>query len=286
VFTPRLDIILCPTDFSMHSAAGLSVAGGMARAFGGRVVLLHAQRLEAPVYFTKAQTRALSAQLRRSARAAWGYVNDFATQYLPEGVSHTILLLEEDPVEGVLRVAKELHAGLVVMGTHGRTGLARIRLGSVTESVLRQVSVPVLTVGPRIKPSPRLAKIRRILCPVNYSELARTAFDYAAGLAEKLGAQLVATHVLEHPGHQEDSDPMQRLCDWVPAEVRSRCLVKEAILEGTASEQIVSAARRMRADLIVLGAQPRSFVGTVLFGSTSELVIRNALCPVVSVIRK
>jgi nucleotide-binding universal stress UspA family protein len=250
------------------------------------VVVLHAQRLEAPVYFSKAQTRALNAQLRRSARAAWGYINDFATQNLPEDVSHTILLLEEDPVGAVLRVAKELHAGLVVMGTHGTTGLARIRLGSVTESVLRQVSVPALTAGPRIKPSPRLARIRRILCPVNYSELARAALEYAAGLAEKLEAQLVAMHVLEHPGHHEDSDPVRRLCDWLPAEVRSRCEVKEAILEGRASEQIVSEARRSRADLIVLGAQPRSFVGTVLFGSTSELVIRNALCPVVSVIRK
>jgi nucleotide-binding universal stress UspA family protein len=286
VFTPKLDIILCPTDFSAHSAAGLRVAGGIARAFGGRVVVLHAQRLEAPVYFTKAQTRALKAQLRRSARAAWGYVNDFSTQNLPEGVSHTILLLEEDPVEAVLRVAKELRAGLVVMGTHGRRGLARIRLGSVTESVLRQVSVPALTVGPRIKPSPRLAGIRRILCPVNYSELARAAFEYAAGLAERLGAELIALHVLEHGGHQEDGNPVRKLCDWVPAELRGRCEVKEAVLEGTASEKIVREAQRSHASLIVLGAQPRSFVGTILFGSTSELVIRNALCPVLSVIRK
>jgi len=286
MLTPRLDIILCPTDFSTHSAAGLHMAGGMARAFGGRVVVLHAQRLEAPVYFTKAQTRALNAQLRRSARAAWGYVNDFATQNLPEDVSHTILLLEEDPVEAVLRVAKELHAGMVVMGTHGRTGLARIRLGSVTESVLRQVSAPTLTVGPRIKPSGRLARIRHIVCPVNYNELARAALEYAAGLAEKLGAQLIALHVIEHAGHQEESDPVRKLCDWVPAELRSRCEVKEAVLEGAAAEQIVGEAQRLRADLIVLAAQPRSFVGTILFGSTSELVIRNALCPVVSVIRK
>jgi nucleotide-binding universal stress UspA family protein len=286
LLSPRLDVILCPTDFSMHSAAGLRVAGGIARAFGGRVVVLHAQRLEAPVYFTKAQTRALNAQLRRSARAAWGYVNDFATQNLPEGVSHTILLLEEDPVEAVLRVAKELHAGLLVMGTHGRRGLARIRLGSVTESVLRQVSIPTLTVGPRIKPSPRLAKIRRILCPVNYSELARAAFEYAAGLAEKLGAQVIALNVLEHGGHPEGGGPVRKLRDWVSPDLRRRCEVEETILEGTAAEQIVGEARRSRADLIVLGAQPRSFAGTILFGSTSELVIRNALCPVVSVIRK
>ena len=283
---PRLDVILCPTDFSAHSAAGLRVAGGLARAFQARVVLLHAQRLEVPVYFTKAQARALKAQLRRSARTAWRYVNDFADQYLVRGVPHTILLLEEDPVEAVLRVAKELHAGLVVMGTHGRTGLARLRLGSVMESVLRQLSVPALTVGPRLRPSPRLARIRRILCPVNYSDLARKALEYAAGLAQKTGGELLVTYVLEHHNDQAGSDPVRRLQAWVPAEVRRGCAVKESILEGTASEQIAGEAHHWRADLIVLGAHPRSFADTVLFGSTTELVIRNARCPVISVIRK
>jgi nucleotide-binding universal stress UspA family protein len=286
VLNPRLDVILCPTDFSAHSAAGLRVAGGIARAFQARVVLLHAQRLEVPVYFTKAQARALKAQLRRSARTAWGYVNDFADQYLVPGVPHTILLLEEDPVEAVLRVAKELRAGLVVMGTHGRTGLARLRLGSVMESVLRQLSVPALTVGPRLRPSPRLARIRRILCPVNYSDLARKALEYAAGLAEKTGGELLVTYVLEHHSDQAGSDPVGRLQAWVPAEVRRRCVVQESVLEGIASEQIAAEAHHGRADLIVLGAHPRSFADTVLFGSTSELVIRNARCPVISVIRK
>lgn len=278
----RFGVILCPTDFSIHSAAGLCAAGGIAHAFGGRVVLLHAQRWEIPVYFTKSQARALKAQLRRSARTAWRYANDFATQHLPADVGRTVLLLEEDPVEAVLRVAKELHAGLVVLGTHGRTGLARIRMGSVTESVLRQVGTPALTLGPRLQPSPRLAQIHRILCPVNYTALARAAFDNAVGLAEKTGAELVLVHVMEHPGVHEDG----KLSEWARAEAGRRCVVKEVMLKGVAAEQIVSEARRCRADMIVQGAQPRSFAGTVLFGSTSELVIRKASCPVLSVIRK
>ena len=254
----------------------------MARAFGGRIVLLHAQRLGIPVYFTKSQARALKAQFRRSARTAWRFANDFAAQHLPEDVGRTILLLEEDPVEAVLRVAKELHAGLVVLGSHGRTGLARIRLGSVTESVLRQVGTPALTLGPHVHPSPRLGQIRRILCPVNYTALARAAFDDAVGLAEKTRAELVLVHVMEHPGAHEDG----KLTEWARAESGSRCAVKEVILKGVAAEQIVNEARHCHADMIVQGAQPRSFVGTVLFGSTSELVIRKASCPVLSVIRK
>jgi len=282
----RFGVILCPIDFSLHSAAGLCSAGGIARAFGGRVVLLHVQRVEVPVYFTKSQARDLKAQFRKSARSAWRYASEFAAQQLPAEVKRTILLREEDPVEAVLRVAKELHAELVVLGTHGRTGLARIRLGSVTESALRQVEMPVLTLGPRVLPSPRLAQIRRILCPVNYTPLARAAFDDAVILAEKTGAEVVLAQVAElHAARRADA-LSQRPLEWAGAEAASRCVLKEVLLKGVAVEQIVSEARRCRADIIVQGAQPRSFGGTVLFGSTSELVIRKASCPVLSVIRK
>lgn len=257
------------------------MAGGIARAFVGRVVLLHAQRWDVPVYFTPAQARALKAQLRQTARTAWRYAREFAAQHLPKDVERTVLLLEEDPVEAVLRVAKELHAGLVVLGTHGRTGLARIRLGSIMESVLRQVGMPALTVGPRVQPSPRLTQIRRILCPVNYSDLARVAFNDAVDLAEKTGAELVLVHVTEHPSVLEEG----KLTEWARVEAGSRCAMQEVMLEGVAAQQIVNEARHCHADIIVQGAQPRNFAGTVLFGSTSELVIRKAACPVLSVIR-
>lgn len=278
--------VLCPTDFSEHSAAALRVGGAVAKAFGARVIVLHAQRLDVPVYFTAAQTKALRAQLRRSARAAWGFVNDFARQHLPEDVEHSILLMEDDPVTAVLTVLKDLRAGLIVMGTHGRTGLARIRLGSVMESVLRQVAIPVLTVGPRIKPTASLAAIRRVLCPVNYSDLAREALDHAVALAERSRAELMVIHVLENVTDANEEASRQELCDWATADVRSRCVLKEMVKQGNAAEQVVAEARNSRADLIVLGAQPRSFLGTILFGSTTELVIRNAPCPVFSVIHK
>jgi nucleotide-binding universal stress UspA family protein len=280
--------ILCPIDFSEHSAAALRVAGGVAKAFGAEVNVLHAQRLEAPVYFTVAQTQALKAQLRRSARLGRAYVADFADENLPEGVARTVLLMEDDPVLAIIRTLKESRAGLVVMGTHGRTGLARIRLGSVMESVLRQVAVPVLTVGPAIKPTKLLGTIRKVVCPVNYADPSRAAFIHAAAVAAHTGAELIAAHVLEPASHdgQSPEEARQKLCDWVAPETRSRCSVKEVVRQGHAAQQIVAEAKESKADLLVVGAHPRSFLGTILFGSTTEFVIRNATCPVLSVIRK
>jgi nucleotide-binding universal stress UspA family protein len=279
---------LCPIDFSEHSKAALQVAGGVAKAFGAEVIVLHAQRLEAPVYFTVAQVRSLKAQLRRSARTGQAYVRDFAGKHLPGDVALSVQLAEGDPVSAILRALKAVRPGLIVMGTHGRTGLTRIRLGSVTESVLREVAVPVLTVGPRIKPAAALGNLRRVLCPVNYGDLARAAFEHAAALAEKTGAELIATHVIEHA--PEEELPLERarqtLCDWVPPEVRGRCSVREVVRQGHPAQQIVAEAKNSRADLLVVGAQPRSFLGTILFGSTTELLIGNAPCPVLSVIRK
>jgi nucleotide-binding universal stress UspA family protein len=92
--------------------------------------------------------------------------------------------------------------------------------------------------------------------------------------------------VVEPHAGVEEVNFHQELCDWIDPKIRGRCTVREVVRKGTAAEQIAAEAKDSQADLIVLGAHPRSFVGTILFGSTTELVIRNAPCPVLSVIRK
>ncbi len=278
LFEPKR--ILCPVDFSDQSGTALKLAGGLARPFDAELVVLHAQRLEAPVYFTTSQMQALKAQLRRSARAARTYVTDFVTQHLPDDLRRSIVIVEEEPVAAILRVAKESEAGLVVMGTHGRTGLTRVRLGSVMESVLRQISIPVLTVGPGIKPAASLAIIRRVLCPVDYSTLAESAFAHARALAKKTNAELVVVNIVEDIAKDQSLDEARRaLCDWVGPEAREHCSVREVVRQGASAEQIVAEAKSSSADLVVLGAQPSESLGSMLFGSTTEAVIRGSPCP-------
>lgn len=280
VFAPRR--ILCPVDFSDYSAKALQVAGRLAESFGAEVRVLHAQRLDAPVYFTSAQIQSLRKQLRRSLREAREFVEDFAARNLPEGVRRSVRLVEREPIVAILNMHKEWGSSLIVMSTHGRTGLTRLRLGSVTESVLRQMKAPILTVGPGMKKLP--ASSTRILTPVDLSDASRETLGISAELAARTGGEVTALHILEHAEEGDASEASRALCDWIPPQTRSRCGLQEVVAEGKTSEVIATEARRRRADLIVLGARPRSYLGQLMFGSTTETVIRTAPCPVLSVI--
>lgn len=284
MFEPRR--ILCPVDFSPQSGAALRVAGGLARAFGAELTVLHASQLEVPLYFTVAQVSALKAQLRKSLRAGRKLLEDFADRHLPQDVARKITVVEEDPVTAILRVYKRSRGDLIVMGTHGRTGLSRIRLGSVMESVFRQVSGPIVTVGPNVKLPAKLGKIQRVLSLIDFSDLAREAFSYASEVAEKAEGDLIAAHIVEKDETGSSTQAESALCDWVPAETRNRCMVREVVRRGSPAERVIEVARNERADLIVQGARPRGYWGTLIFGSTTEAVIRGASCPVLSVIRR
>jgi len=283
----KLKRVLCPVDFSEPSGAALRLAGGVAKMFGAEITVLHAQHLEAPVYFTAAQMQALKAQLRRSTRAARTHVADFVAKHLPADLPRSIEVVEDDPVAAILRTSENSKAGLIVMGTHGRTGLTKVRLGSVMESVLRQTDVPILTVGPNIKAVASLGAIRRILCPVNYTSSAESAFEHARKLAERTGAELILIHIAEQGAQGQGLEEARKaLCDWVAPDVRERCSVKEVVRQGNSAEQIVAEAKSSGADLVVIGAQPHESLGAMLFGSTTEAVIRRAPCPVFLVVRR
>ncbi len=282
-FAPKR--ILCPVDFSEPSVAVLRVAGGLARIFRAEVGVLHAHRYDAPVYFTSGQVQALRTQLKRSLRSARRFLEEFAAQHLPEDAARSVHVAEEEPVEAILRMHKEWPADLLVMGTHGRTGLTRIRLGSVMESVFRQMEGPMLTVGPRAKVGPLWA-IDRVLTPVDFSAISRQTLQYSVDLAEPANAEVLAIHVAERLSDENPEQTLRVLCDWVPAQTRARCSVREAVREGKPSDRIVAEAKASRANLIVLGARPRSYLGGLVFGSTTEAVVRAAPCPVLSIVQR
>jgi nucleotide-binding universal stress UspA family protein len=273
--------ILCPVDFSRYSAAVLKTAGNLAKSLGADLTVLHAQAMDAPAYFTTAQEQALKAQLRRSRRVAEKQLVALADEHLPEGVRRSLVVVENDPARAILREFRRSRADWVVMGTHGRTGLTKFRLGSVMESVLGQLRAPLVTVGPRVKSRATLGALKRILCAVDFSDASMKAVEQAAGLAEKTGAELAVAHVVEEAkGAGALEADRQWLCGWVSPKLRKHCSIDEIVRQGNPAEQIVSTADDSRADLIVLAAEPRRFLDSLFFGSTVEKVIRHASSPV------
>ena len=131
--------ILHPTDFSEQSGYALRLAGALARDHGARLVLLHVALPPMPVYGGEVLV-AVPPSSHDEER------HHLDRLEVPEGVSTVSRLVEGAPVEEILHTASEISADLIVMGTHGRTGLARLLMGSVAEQVVRKARCPVLTV--------------------------------------------------------------------------------------------------------------------------------------------
>ena len=165
-------------------------------------------------------------------------------------------------------------ADLIVMGTHGRSGLNRWMLGSVAEHVLRESTVPVLTV----RSAPR-ETIRRVLCPVHDTDLSRTALKLATEISACFEANLTVFHAVEPSGR----NPVANLCSWIPKEERTRCDIRELVRHGDPSEEIVRLATEEPYDLIILGAPLRRFFDGMVLGTTALRTVRHARCPVLTV---
>lgn len=132
--------LLVPIDFEAASAKALALAKDLAARLGGQVVLVHAYQL--PVYtYPGLEPTLLPSFHTEVAAAAQRALDQLAKQ---EGV--TAVLREGDPATEVLAAAQELGATMIVMGTHGRSGVAHLILGSVAEKIVRKSPVPVVTV--------------------------------------------------------------------------------------------------------------------------------------------
>jgi nucleotide-binding universal stress UspA family protein len=186
------------------------------------------------------------------------------------------------------------------MGTHGRRGFRRLLLGSVTETVLREAPCPVLTVPPAAHAgTTEIVTFKRILCPVDFSPSALQALGFALDLARQADGLVTLLHVVEWLAEEEPrslasfnvpeyrrhmvADAKERLRQLVAGESRTWVDIDDVIVLGRAYREILAAAEAKPADLIVMGAQGKGGVGRVLFGSTTQQVVRGAACPVLTV---
>ncbi len=144
----RLRRILVPTDYSPHSRKAFLYAAELARVFSSKIMVLHVidARVADNVYHIhQLPPTEARAQMRRKAEAAMGKVlAEKAAQDLPVEA----LYAEGIPTVEITRVAGEVSADLIVMGTHGATGLVQILYGSTADGVVRTAPCPVLTVNP------------------------------------------------------------------------------------------------------------------------------------------
>lgn len=300
-----IDRILCPVDLSPCSRTALQHALSLARWYEAKVTVLYVFR-QVPVVDTAAAALgagiyAPPVTLPEVDRAALERrVAEFvATTPGADGVE---LHIREglNVREEILREAEATGADLLVLGSHGLTGVKRLVLGSTAEDVLRHAAAPVLIVPAHAEGAPPSGvPFKRIVCAVDFEADSYRALRYAFDLAQESDAQLTLLHSVEMPAVHvgaEDlafdlesarqtvmRDARERLAGLVPESAQAYCTVHAEVADGQAHVAVLRLAAEVDADLIIMGVHTRRALDVAVFGSHTQAVVRAAHCPVLTV---
>lgn len=278
--------LLFATDFSPYSETTLTYATGLARRYSATLYTVTVVPQETTDYVQPPDPF----YHRHSAEKKMA---SLANLNLLQGIRHREFVKEGSVAETVSELIHRLEIDLVVLGTHGRSGVKKLMLGSVAEEIISSVPCPVFTVGPRV---PALAlpqpKLKSILYVTNLLHDSPGALACAAWLAGQEHAHLTLLYVLKtlgdaHSGypHAEIATTKARLAQLLSPEA-AISLETEVIVEaGAPREQILRVAERQGADLIAMGTHHTSFARAAshLPRITPHEVISHARCPVLTV---
>ena len=211
------------------------------------------------------------------------------------GIRAEKVFVHDSPADGILTAARNTDAELIVVGTHGRKGLARTVLGSVSERILRGSSVPVLIVTRHAKAPQRERPFSRALVAVDDSDSSIPALEFAARLASQMGTRLTLCSVVDPNGLDVTSDGNSSFESGLQAAAMhlsrratatagiAPFLDDEVVLKGEPAAAIERAALKRNSDLIVVGSHGRVGLWRVLEGSVAETLARDSAIPVLVV---
>jgi nucleotide-binding universal stress UspA family protein len=295
----QLKNILCTTDFSDFSNYAVPYAIRLAKEFKARLYVCHVVDITPIAAYDEAVVR-------------WVDQQKALTEYAQEQLNHLIgeqtLDVEQvvtvgHPVDDITRIAGEKQIDLAIAATHGRSGLKRVILGSVTERLIQTLPCPLMSIRSPEKeigaPSDQEIRIKKILVGCDFSADSLLAFEYALSLAQEFQSELHLVHVIEPPIYKHLSkqevkpseelresmrEPLDAMLNkMIPEEASHWCRHTTVLLAGQPHEELTQYALVNDIDLIVLGIRGHGLVEALLVGSTTDRVIRQAQCPVLSV---
>ena len=281
--------ILVPLDGSALAESVLPQVAELSRRLGARVILLRAAWAHTLPGFDQGE-----AQLQ-AVREAEQYIATVEARLQAQGIAAVeTSVWYADPVSAILEHAAWHQVDLIAMSSHGRGGVERLFLGSVATKVLQQSNVPVLLHRPLLADADSASggRYRRILVPLDGSELAETVLPKVVALAKGMAAEIILLRVV--PPHvladhslttarktlaRERLNAMEYL-EHVQRHLSEQGVVARWIMRaGSPAEQIVAAANQQAADLIAMSTHARSAVGRLIRGSVADAVVRSAVVP-------
>lgn len=303
--------ILVPVDRSDHSRSALPHAAEFAKAYGASLKILHVA--EVPPVLPIPEDGALQREAWLRTDELVGAARTGLEKLVEEtaalsGLSPEIVVRSGLPAEEILLESEESDTDLIVLATHGRSGLSRFLLGSVAEKIILEAPCPVLSLRPSGIPRPGskggsnlAARPERILVPTDLGDHSFSALPVAIDLAERFDGEVALVAILEDPLAHPEIDWEER-AGVTPEEVKARNA--EAIREqlrariaglagaervhrvevqfGHPASTLVDRAEAEGFDLVVIASHGRGGLARMVLGSVAREVARHAPCPVLT----
>lgn len=294
--------ILFATDFSQASDTALPYVAALSLRYGSMVHVAHVlpgSNLVRPSPIDPALFGTIYEQAHSNAQEQIQRVSDQL-----RGFPHQRYIRHGKVCDVLAEIVREQNIDLLVAGTHGRSGLGKLVMGSVAEEVFRQAPCPVLTVGPNVETlgsvkegqdhalPPIQIRFRHVLYASDFGPNSAKTVFYAASLAREFQARLTLLHVIEDYGDRLHERPgpieetLRKLEGLVPHVDAFRYRPDFVAEYGDPAELILRSAVDRNVDLVVLSARPavgRIVAATRFGGSTAHKVVVAANCPVLTV---
>ncbi len=288
--------ILVPVDFSDFSDNAVEFALLMAERFGAEVMILHTVLLFEQDLNEQEHLEAYENLIQQKENERIKKMKTHHKKGEKRGVTvDSVLLRGMSAANSILDYMSGKDFDLVVMGTHGHTGIVKWFAGSTTEKVVRFSPIPVVTVH---KDYTR-EKIEKILVPIDFSEYSHIAIEQGKTIAKEFNAAVEFMHVVEQDAHPEfyyiSSDPILKanpqLKNHIIESLKKYSGVSEGkagfvVGEGKPHKEIIEYAEENDIDMIVMPTRGMSDLEHIIMGSTTERVVRVATCPVLTVRKK
>jgi nucleotide-binding universal stress UspA family protein len=276
--------ILCPVDFFPASKKAVNYAAGLGAIYGAKIQLLHAVTPVAlAAYEFPVDVAAIAKTMREASSRE---MEKLASRLTARGLNVETDVRVGTIHDAIRRSISRFKPDLIAMGTHGRTGIDRWFLGSVTEWWMRHSPVPVLAIS--AKERLRSPAFRRILVTTDLSDGTTDALDYAFSIAQENESRITLLHVVHDLGADVSTkyrDSVVRgvegnLDKLIPAEAWDWCDIRTKVEIGHPYRVIERTLDKDKPDLLVMNIHGKGMLDRALLGSTAERVVRSAKCPV------
>jgi len=271
--------ILVPTDFSQHADYALRTAVQIAQKNDGEIILLHMLELPSQIVDKVSGQSGSVPEVMFFIQKTRERFEEVKNQDFLKGIPITEAVQFERAFDGIIKASKEQNIDLVVMGSHGTSGVRGFFVGSNTEKVVRSSDVPVLVVKRELN----IGKINTIVFASDFSEEGRKPFEEAVLFSKSFGAKmnLLMVNTVGRFLSTEESDRKIRLF-LENFNLNDLDYSVHVYNDYSVEKGVLNFANKTNPDLICVGTHGRKGISHYLNGSVGEDIVNNAVRPVVT----